>query len=233
MLIVVLTFFVNLFGQNTGKFTLSSSCRMRSTGAFPYRSRRSVRTAKGNVMRTRQLLLSFWAMAAIVIGGLASPIMTNPAQAASQGCLPGTVKQRLGQIRRKFGPIRVISTFRRGARIAGSGRPSYHASCRAVDFHPPRGQYRQVVAWLKRTHGGGVGTYSCGMHHIHIDNGPRIRFHHCVNAAGRPRHLAKRRRTKRRVRVAKRRVQRKQKVALATHRFSALRHFSSGTLNGK
>ena len=43
-----------------------------------------------------------------------------------------------------------------------------------------------VVAWLKRNHSGGVGTYSCGMHHIHIDNGPRARFHQRVNARGRP-----------------------------------------------
>ena len=45
---------------------------------------------------------------------------------------------------------------------------------------PPRGKYRQVASWLKSVHGGGVGTYSCGMHHIHIDSGPRIRFHKCV-----------------------------------------------------
>lgn len=73
-----------------------------------------------------------------------------------------------------------MSTYRRGARIAGTRKASYHASCRAVDFTPPRGKYRQVAKWLKSVHGGGVGTYSCGMHHIHIDNGPRIRFHKCV-----------------------------------------------------
>ena len=39
---------------------------------------------------------------------------------------------------------------------------------------------------MKRNHSGGVGTYSCGMHHIHIDNGPHVRFHHCVNARGKP-----------------------------------------------
>ncbi len=108
------------------------------------------------------------------------------AQAASTGCLPGTVKAKLAQIRQKFGPVRIISTHRPGARIAGSGKRSYHASCRAVDFHAPRGKYRQVLAYLRSNHGGGLGTYSCGMHHIHIDNGPKVRFHHCVNARGRP-----------------------------------------------
>ncbi|MBS0241924.1 MAG: peptidase M15 [Proteobacteria bacterium] len=94
------------------------------------------------------------------------------------GCLPGILKTRLAQIASKFGSVQVISTFRAGARIGG-GKPSFHASCRAVDFNPPPGKYSQVVAWLHANHSGGVGTYSCGMHHIHIDNGPRVHFHHC------------------------------------------------------
>ncbi|MBU1211525.1 MAG: hypothetical protein KJ587_09665 [Alphaproteobacteria bacterium] len=118
------------------------------------------------------------------------------ADAAGASCLPSAVKAKLAQIRAKFGPVSIVSAHRPGASIAGSGRRSYHASCRAVDFHPPRGKHGQVVAWLKANHSGGVGTYSCGMHHIHIDNGPRVRFHHCVNASGTPvgkkRHYAKR-----------------------------------------
>lgn len=93
--------------------------------------------------------------------------------------MPGALAATLNQIRSKFGPVQVISTHRPGARIAGSGRMSYHASCRAVDFHPPRGKYQQVVNWLRANHRGGLGTYSCGMSHIHIDTGPRVRFHKC------------------------------------------------------
>lgn len=125
--------------------------------------------------------------AAVILFALSGLVTANTtAQAARTSCLPGSVKAKLAQIRAKVGPVRIVSTHRRGARISGSGKRSYHASCRAVDFHAPRGKYRQLVAWLKRTHSGGVGTYSCGMHHIHIDNGPRVRFHHCVNARGRP-----------------------------------------------
>jgi hypothetical protein len=113
-------------------------------------------------------------------------VFTTQAQAAGTGCLPASIKSRLHQIRKKFGKIRIVSAHRPGARIAGSGKRSYHASCRAVDFHPPRGKYRAVANWLKKVHKGGVGTYSCGMHHIHIDNGPRVRFHHCVNKHGSP-----------------------------------------------
>ncbi|MDX2258144.1 MAG: D-Ala-D-Ala carboxypeptidase family metallohydrolase [Hyphomicrobiaceae bacterium] len=109
-----------------------------------------------------------------------------PAQAAGTGCLPGSLKAKLSEIRSKFGPVSVISTRRHGARIAGSGKRSLHASCRAVDFHVGGGKHSQVVAWLKANHDGGVGTYSCGMNHIHIDNGPRVRYHHCVTARGVP-----------------------------------------------
>ncbi len=125
-------------------------------------------------------------IAAIMMAFAGLMASNSTANAAGSGCLPASVKAKLAQIRAKFGPISIISTHRPGARIAGSGKRSYHASCRAVDFHAPRGKYSQVVAYLKRTHSGGVGTYSCGMHHIHIDNGPRVRFHHCVNARGRP-----------------------------------------------
>lgn len=129
--------------------------------------------------------------AALVLAVLSfvSPPTITPASAASAttgaGCLPGSIKATLNAIRSKFGPVTIVSTFRRGARIAGSGRASLHASCRAVDFHPPKGKYKTVLAYLQKTHSGGLGTYSCGMHHLHIDNGPKVRFHHCVSSSGR------------------------------------------------
>lgn len=120
---------------------------------------------------------------------------TLPRTGISRTCLPRSIKAKLAAIERNFGRVRIISSFRRGARIAGTGKRSYHASCRAVDFHPPRGRYRAVLSWLRRNHGGGLGTYSCGMHHIHIDSGPRVRFHHCVSKRGRPRKYARSRRS--------------------------------------
>jgi hypothetical protein len=120
----------------------------------------------------------------LTFGG-AGPALAAPTASTSGGCLPASIKAKLNEIRSKFGPITIVSTFRRGARIAGTGRVSLHASCRAVDFHPPKGKYSAVLAYLQRTHSGGLGTYSCGMHHMHIDNGPKIRFHHCVGSSGR------------------------------------------------
>lgn len=106
-------------------------------------------------------------------------VSSSAGSAASRGCLPGSIRSILSQIESRFGRVRVISTFRRGARIAGSGRRSYHASCRAVDFHPPRGKYRAVLAYLRHNFGGGIGTYRCNMRHIHIDTGPRVRWRKC------------------------------------------------------
>ena len=202
----------------------------------------------------RQIPVVAWAAAALLVSLAVSISATSSARAADKGCLPGVLKQRLSQIRQKFGALRVISTHRRGARIAGSGRRSLHASCRAVDFTPPRGKYAQVAAWLKRTHAGGVGTYSCGMHHIHIDNGPRVRFHKCIGRSGGIKRYAKRRRSiKRTTRVGQRvrsatRTRRADarsriptspraisaaKVATKSNRsFNAAGHFSRSKING-
>jgi uncharacterized protein YcbK (DUF882 family) len=114
-------------------------------------------------------------VAATIVGLAAIP---EPAAAVSTGCLPSVLKSRLSSIRSMFGPVTVVSAHRPGARIRGSGKPSYHGSCRAVDFVPPSGKYDRVVRWLYANHEGGVGTYTC-MNHIHIDNGPSVRFSKC------------------------------------------------------
>jgi hypothetical protein len=95
---------------------------------------------------------------------------------ASASCLPQSVKAKLSEIERRFGKVKIISAFRKGARIAGSGHPSHHAACRAVDFNVARNQ-PAAARWLKQTHNGGVGTYSGRFNHIHIDNGRRARWH--------------------------------------------------------
>lgn len=91
----------------------------------------------------------------------------------STGCLTSEARNLLSRIRSKFGNVQVISTCRPGARIAGSGRPSKHASGRAIDFRVP-GHKRQVVQWLiKNHHSGGTMTYR-DMDHIHVDVGSRF-----------------------------------------------------------
>ena len=118
----------------------------------------------------------------VVVGMVVALGGATAAQAhgGSAGCLPASVRGTLAQIEQRFGRIHVVSTHRPGARIAGSGNTSYHATCRAADFAAPPAKHAAVVAWLKSNFSGGVGTYSCSMHHIHIDNGPRVRWHKCV-----------------------------------------------------
>lgn len=88
----------------------------------------------------------------------------------SGSCLTSEARSLLGRIQAKFGRVEIISTCRRGARIASTGRPSKHASGQAIDFRIP-GRKREVVKWLIANHGsGGTMTYS-DMDHIHVDVG--------------------------------------------------------------
>jgi len=92
---------------------------------------------------------------------------------ASRGCLTQAARALLGRIEAQFGAMQLISTCRPGARIAGSGRISKHASGNAVDFNAG-GRKGAVVRWLIANHkSGGTMTYS-GMSHIHVDIGPRF-----------------------------------------------------------
>jgi hypothetical protein len=88
----------------------------------------------------------------------------------SRSCLSRDARSLLSSIESQFGRAEIISTCRRGARIATTGRPSKHASGEAIDFRIP-GKKKQVVAWLiKNHHSGGTMTYS-DMDHIHVDVG--------------------------------------------------------------
>jgi hypothetical protein len=92
---------------------------------------------------------------------------------ASRSCLSSPARALLQRIEANFGPVRAISTCRAGARIAGSGRISRHASGNAVDFEAGS-RKGAIVKWLiANHHAGGTMTYS-GMSHIHVDIGQRF-----------------------------------------------------------
>jgi hypothetical protein len=85
-------------------------------------------------------------------------------------CLKPAARELFERIEAQFGPMQIISTCRSGARIAGSGRISKHASGEAVDFDAGR-RKGDVVRWLIANHkSGGTMTYS-DMSHIHVDIG--------------------------------------------------------------
>jgi uncharacterized protein YcbK (DUF882 family) len=98
------------------------------------------------------------------------PIRHDRASEELLGCLKPAVRQLLQRIEREFGAMKVVSTCRPGARIAGSGRMSKHATGEAVDFDAGS-RKSEVVRWLIANHkAGGVMTYS-DMSHVHVDIG--------------------------------------------------------------
>jgi hypothetical protein len=104
-------------------------------------------------------------------------ILRDPPE-APRTCLAPAARALLERIEEKFGPVELVSTCRPGATIAGTGRPSKHASGNAVDFNAGR-RKAEIVEWLiANHHDGGTMTYR-DMDHIHIDIGP-----HFVSIAG-------------------------------------------------
>ena len=100
----------------------------------------------------------------------AKPTPQRQARNDGRGCLRSAARALLDRIEAQFGPMQLISTCRPGARIAGSGRISKHASGEAIDFNAGR-RKGEVVRWLIANHkSGGTMTYA-GMSHIHVDVG--------------------------------------------------------------
>jgi hypothetical protein len=93
---------------------------------------------------------------------------THSGAGSSRACLTGPTRQVLAGLEARFGAVKVISTCRPGAVIAGSGRPSQHRYGKAVDFMP-NGNRAAMLAWLRSNANGAVITYGSG--HIHFDTG--------------------------------------------------------------
>ena len=90
---------------------------------------------------------------------------------ASRTCLRPEARALLERIEAQFWTLRLVSTCRPGARIAGSGKISKHATGQAIDFAAPAGRKAEIVRWLIANHGsGGTMTYR-HMGHIHVDVG--------------------------------------------------------------
>jgi hypothetical protein len=103
------------------------------------------------------------------------PASTHPPQRDAEAerlraCLKPAARALLDRIEAQFGDMRIISTCRAGARIAGTGRVSKHATGEAIDFDAGS-RKAEVVRWLVANHAsGGTMTYA-DMSHIHIDVG--------------------------------------------------------------
>lgn len=93
---------------------------------------------------------------------------------ATLSCLPASIRAALDRANAACG-IKVISTYRPGARIAGTGHVSMHASCRAADFTAgaPACVLRALSGW-----NGKLSTDYGRARHYHIDDGRYARFAH-------------------------------------------------------
>lgn len=94
--------------------------------------------------------------------------------------LPTPLQNALRQVAASCSGFRVISAHRPGARIAGTGRPSLHASGRAADFVVR--DYSCAYAIL-RSFPGGVSMDASRVSHIHVSYAPNgqewgARFNH-------------------------------------------------------
>jgi uncharacterized protein YcbK (DUF882 family) len=126
-------------------------------------------------MAIRQWALAA-ALAAAMLGHAGTAIAApgrSGGDSTSRACLKSEISAVLARIEAKFGRVQVVSTCRPGARIAGTGKLSRHATGDAVDFRVP-GRKGRVIKWLiANHHSGGIMTYR-GMDHIHVDVGYRF-----------------------------------------------------------
>jgi len=137
----------------------------RQAGTRPHRRRAVMRPHARRVTRSRY--------APTGRGTRQTTAFLRSGPGTSRACLTRPARALLARIEGQFGPVQVISTCRPGARVAGTGRVSRHASGNAVDFNagPRKGA---VVRWLiANHHTGGTMTYA-RMSHIHVDIGQRF-----------------------------------------------------------
>ncbi len=117
------------------------------------------------------------------IAGQAEARGSRGGASASRTCLTSAARGLLSRIEQRFGAVQLISTCRPGARIAGTGRISRHASGNAIDFNAG-GRKSAIVNWLIANHrSGGTMTYA-GMSHVHVDIGAHFVS---LNSGGRSR----------------------------------------------
>lgn len=126
--------------------------------------------AKGQTFSDNDLPMNSlgWYWSPGPMGADRQPAVRGRAGSVSRSCLTAETRSTLARLEATFGPVKVVSTCRPGAVIAGSRRPSLHRYGMAVDFVPPGGRRGDVIRWLHANNRGMVITYS---RHIHFDTG--------------------------------------------------------------
>lgn len=147
----------------------------------------------GFTLPARDIVLpSAWALLgsalAVATAAILFVLMTREAGAgdvsyaarAPERCAPAAIRSQLAAVAAQCGPLEVISTFRKGAIVIGTGKPSLHRFCSddrgAADFRVR--DYRCARKALANWKGGlSVDPFAVG--HLHIDVRKKaLRFAH-------------------------------------------------------
>ena len=95
-------------------------------------------------------------------------------------CFPGKLRRILAHIAMKVGRRPLVTS---GSRSTGR-KGSMHRRCLAADLRVPGVPVKRIVAAARSAPAiGGVGTYCNGI--VHVDVGPKRRWHHCGGRARR------------------------------------------------
>jgi len=120
-------------------------------------------------------------------GSVSTANRSGRGMTTSRNCLTPAARALLARLEAQFGAVKVVSTCRRGATIAGTRQPSMHRYGKAFDFVAPAGRKAEVVRWLRDNSPGVTMTYY-RLSHIHTDVGP---YHKVIYGAGSPRRAQK------------------------------------------
>ena len=93
-------------------------------------------------------------------------------------CFPGKLRVILSHIARQVGRRPLVTSGHR----SGGRRGSLDRKCLAADIRVPGVSVKRIIAAARSAPSiGGVGTYCNGI--VHVDVGPKRRWHHCGGLA--------------------------------------------------
>lgn len=106
--------------------------------------------------------------------GAAAKIYSIQTPRVRHRCFPGKLRAVLSHIARRVGRRPLVTSGHR----SNGRRGSYHRKCLAADIRIPGVSVKRILAAARSAPAiGGVGTYCNGI--VHVDVGPKRRWHHC------------------------------------------------------
>ena len=110
--------------------------------------------------------------------GTVAKIYTVQTPRVRHRCFPGKLKAVLSHIARQVGRRPHVTSGHR----SNGRRGSYHRKCLAADIRIPGISVKRIIAAARSAPAiGGIGTYCNGI--VHVDVGPKRRWHHCGGLA--------------------------------------------------